>query len=257
MKLKCKHCGLESNADFCCIGCSTAYQLIKGLGLQAYYLETDGLTPSVSDKKLSDFEAYDHPSFLQSHSRIVDGIRKAKFYLQGIHCSSCVWLLEKLPRFTSLCLSARVHYSTCQIELEWTDGSSHLSKILKTLTKIGYTPYPFRQGEDFNKVFKEDWIRLGVSGASALASMHIGLLFVAAFGSSMLARHAQILGIFCAIVSAPAIFYGGIPFYRSAFHSLRIRRLHPDLLVSLAALIGYFYGLYRVLRERSNLTSML
>lgn len=241
----CVHCGQLSGQDsFCCAGCRTAYHLIQSSGLQGFYSQAQIRAP-VSSIGSNQFEAFDHPEFLERETKLQDGIRSGRFHVNGLQCAACLWLIEKLPKISPHCLRAEVSFSDQSLFLDWKDGEHHLSQILSQLATLGYEAQPYRISKTKTDQNRTDWIRLGISGASAAASMHIGLLFYAAHKNPMQNQDAQVLGLFSALTSLPALFLGGLPFFRTAWASFRLRVLHPDILVASALILGFVVSVYR------------
>ena len=101
---KCFHCGDVCGSrsidfeekNFCCSGCKSIYEILKQSDLTGYYdLEQfPGLRNAVDDHK---FVYLDSPQIL---NKLVDyssnDLQKVRFLVPGIHCSSCIWLLENL-----------------------------------------------------------------------------------------------------------------------------------------------------------------
>lgn len=245
----CKHCGQFSSGEFCCVGCQVAFELIQGAGLENFYKSGYPLKPLAQNQNLA-FEVFDHPQFLKDKTELHQNIRQGQFEIEGLQCPACVWLIEKLPKLNPLCVRAEVNLSNQSLFLFWNEGPQNLSKIVRTLAHLGYRLKPLSHDRRATLLARSDWIRLGITGASAAGSMHIGLLFLAAHQSTMEVHDARSLGLLCALVSVPAIFYGGLTFFRSAYHALKLRLLHPDILVALALLIGFFSSLRASIQGR-------
>ncbi len=247
---KCKHCDLESpRGDFCCLGCEVAFQMIHESGLQDFYRHRSlDLKPVGISSNSEEYLAFDHQEFLDRETQLLDGFRVGTFCLEGLTCAACVWLLERLPQIENKCVESRIHFGQKTIRLKWQDGPQALSSIAIGLSRMGYRLLP-RQNRR-SEISRISWIRLGITGACAAATMHIGLLFLAAHQSQMSQHDARFLGAISAIVALPAVLFGGFPFFKSSWMALKWRRLHPDQLVSLSILIGFFYSLWMTLNGR-------
>ena len=100
----CSHCGLpvppgfldaNTTEQFCCAGCHTAFGILHAHGLDQYYRFAQRRETPVhaSGRK---YEEFDHPSFAQLYVTTTrDGLSRTELYLEGVHCSSCVWLVER------------------------------------------------------------------------------------------------------------------------------------------------------------------
>ena len=114
--IACSHCKLPvppglvepgASTQFCCTGCRTAFEIIHSCGLDRYYelrerLETESeRTPARGTS--AKFAEFDDPSFRSLYCRPVQQsggaqVLVTELFLEGVHCSACVWLVERLPR---------------------------------------------------------------------------------------------------------------------------------------------------------------
>ena len=102
----CYHCGdlcssktiMHDGKAFCCNGCRMVYELLSENELYTYYdlQSSPGInltTPMFKDK----FAYLDDESVAGQLLEFNDGgVSKVTFFIPSIHCSSCIWLLEKL-----------------------------------------------------------------------------------------------------------------------------------------------------------------
>src|SRR3954464_15457219 len=93
---ECLHCRLPlargERGSFCCRGCEEVHRLLADGGLSRYYDLGGGeghpIAPASSDHKWLEPIA----ERLASSS----GLSRIVLDVQGLHCSACVWLLEKI-----------------------------------------------------------------------------------------------------------------------------------------------------------------
>ncbi|MCA8988348.1 MAG: heavy metal translocating P-type ATPase metal-binding domain-containing protein, partial [Planctomycetaceae bacterium] len=179
----CIHCGLtvpetrKSSArqkSFCCNGCEVAYAILH---------EDDELIESWQARPASewelDFHEFDHPSFQEVHSReLAENLRETQLQLSGIYCFSCLFAIEKLPRFLSGVREARVNMASSRVTLIWDPELISLSSIAHTLHRMGYRPFPLndqQQEIQERNENRQELIRLAVAGACAGNAMLLAL----------------------------------------------------------------------------------
>ncbi len=114
----CTHCDEEIvipiyNAEdkclknpFCCQGCLTVFNVIHQKGLNDYYDIKNNSTVykrrAPVELKSEKFAYLDNEDFIKEYSyRNDEKLHTMEFYLEGIHCLACLWLVEKLPEFLS------------------------------------------------------------------------------------------------------------------------------------------------------------
>src|SRR6516164_8409645 len=102
----CYHCGTACIGDaiaiedksFCCEGCKLVYEILNSNGLCDYYKIQSH--PGLSQIKAvrNDKYAYlDNEDIAKQLYHFTDGDHTiVTFYIPGVHCSSCMWLLEHL-----------------------------------------------------------------------------------------------------------------------------------------------------------------
>lgn len=111
------------------------------------------------------------------------------------------------------------------------------------MSRLGYQISPLDEVSIEKKHFKRELLRFAVSGAFALAVMHLGLYFLGSWKSGMKTEDAQILGLVSMLLSVPVMTYGAAPFFRNAWAGIRFyQRLHTDILVCVALLIGFGFS---------------
>jgi len=104
IKTHCYHCGdicsteiiRNDDKDFCCNGCSQVYHILNHHQLGNYYKLNShpGESKKIVDKKfdyLNDPEIAAKLISFKDQNKII-----VSFYIPAIHCSSCIWLLERL-----------------------------------------------------------------------------------------------------------------------------------------------------------------
>jgi Cu+-exporting ATPase len=122
----CHHCGDECDDSieeqghyYCCYGCRAVHELLTNADLSNHYATTSQTNHSLAqiraEKKFAFLDNEDIVTQLLSFEN--DGIAVVKFHLPGIHCSSCIYLLEHLPKLEPGILRSEVHFTRHQITI--------------------------------------------------------------------------------------------------------------------------------------------
>ena len=116
----CTHCGLAvppalvvqgDGPQFCCAGCSAVYEILHSNGLSQYYQFRDRREAAVRSSGRS-YEEFDHPAFAELYVQPAEeGRLRTELYLEGVHCASCVWLVERVPLAAARRRARRARYS--------------------------------------------------------------------------------------------------------------------------------------------------
>ena len=180
----CAHCGLDvpeglvphdASRAFCCGGCATAWEVLHASGLDHYYALSRRREARVETSGRS-FEEFDHEAFAERYVRTrPDGLAEADLYLEGVHCPSCVWLVERVPTAVTGMAAAELDLTRGRVRVAWDPAQVQLSTVARFLDTLGYRPHPFRGGRADAQRRREDramLVRIGVAGA--LAANKIG-----------------------------------------------------------------------------------
>jgi len=252
--VRCTHCGLpvpagrvddHAPAQFCCDGCHTAYDVIHDSGLAAYYHFAERRQAAVRASGDS-FEAFDHPAFHELYVRArPDGLAETRLLLEGIHCSSCVWLIERVPRVVPGLARAELEVTRGLVRLAWDPAATQLSQVARFLDTIGYRPHPFRGGRADAIRHAEDramLARIGVAGAIAGNVMMVAAAIYSGWFGHMERADERYFRWISLVLTTPAILFPGRVFFRGAWAALRTRTLHMDVPIALALAIGFVRG---------------
>jgi Cu2+-exporting ATPase len=250
----CTHCGLpvpiglldpSAARQFCCTGCHTAFEILNEHGLDRYYAFSERRNEAVRTSGRG-FDEFDHPTFRELYIRALPGgLSEVELYLEGVHCASCVWLVERVPLIVTGVLSAELDVRRSLARVVW-DSSVPLSRIARALDTLGYAPHPFRGVERAAMRRKEDramLVRIGVAGAVAANVMLAALALYSGTGSSGIEpQYERFFRWVSLAVVTPSMLWPGRVFFAGAWSAIRTRSLHMDLPIALGLAAGYVRG---------------
>ena len=253
----CAHCGDVVSTGphvapaFCCPGCAAAYEVVQGLGLDAYYRQRNldenarRLKPDALEDQ-SDVSAFVQPEG--------DGWR-LHLMVEGLHCPACVWLIESVLAKEPEVSEARVNLSTKRLSLAWRGQAARARRLVGAVTKLGYRLVPFdpallRQAEQ-----TEDRTLLRALAVAGFAAANVMLLSVAVWAGAfqdMGPATRDLLHWISALIALPAIVFAGRPFFSSALAGLKSRRLNMDVPISLAVTAAAGMSLYETMQSGAH-----
>jgi len=259
----CRHCQTpltteQKSSGFCCSGCKCAHELINELGLSYYYElaeTTDGVLANGKKLPLS-FPHFDEAAFHRTYVEQKNDLSLITFHSQSLHCSACVWLLEKLPEIIPGVQELRVDLSRQLIRVLFRPERVSLSTIALTLSRLGYSPYPVALDPSLRKHETQDVTFILQLGVAAFCSMNVMLLFIGRYQgifSGMEAEYQRFFAWISFLISIPAVAFSAMPFYRTSWSALRMRRLHIDLPITIAILGGFFASALNTLLGRAEI----
>lgn len=238
----------DPSTAFCCQGCLTVYQVLQHKGLGEYYdIKRGGAflkRRSPVQLQSTQFEYLDDPAFLDSYTHTNhSGEREALFFLEGIHCLACLWLIEQLPEFCADVVRAKLDLEQSVLRVRL-DPEGKLSRVALELSRLGYRPHPLKanQSTEKLKVREERWqlLRIGIAAAGA---SNIMLYAVSIYGGAS-GTYAEVFNLFTVLFALPVLTFSAWPFYRSALLAIRNRTMSIDVPISLALLCGGAMGVY-------------
>ncbi len=252
----CDHCALpippgtlvtekinDAEHQFCCHGCAGAYRIITGAGLNDFYDRRDwqesGVPAGVFELDFSD-------AYLAQYLEPCEGGVEISLLLDGIHCATCIWLIEHLLSREAGIISARVNYSNHRARIRFEPEKITPARLCTTLKNIGYLPRPFSLDAAQAAQVRERrtlLLRFGTAAFLSMQLMGFSLALYAGYFKGMDQQSRQLMQYLSALVTTPVVFYSGYPFLAGAWRGLRHRAPGMDLLISLGVLAAYCYSL--------------
>ena len=145
----CSHCGQECHAmgtktagkTFCCAGCRQVYHLIHQCELGDYYKLHEGSAHKSQLPSQKEFEYLRDPEIRRRFIDFENNIHyRASLHIPNIHCTACVYLLERLQRFIPEIMEARVDYLRKELQVKVSKPGADLPELARLLVQIGYPP---------------------------------------------------------------------------------------------------------------------
>ncbi|MDG0816018.1 heavy metal translocating P-type ATPase [Bdellovibrio svalbardensis] len=232
-KQNCQYCGaLTEGATYCCTACEildqkTHSSLARPIENPYSYLDQNDFRNLYRQPQGTDY------NFL--------------FFAEGLHCSSCVHLLEKLPQFCEGVSNARVNFgqSTVAINL---DDSASLGNVALAIQELGYKPSLLSPQDDLQEKYKLEnrrfLMRIAVAGFCAGNTM----LFVIPVYAGLAGSFAVTFNWISFLLFLPILLYSAVPFYQGAWNSLKYKIANVDLPITIALLTGFSFSTYNLIR---------
>jgi len=239
---------------FCCTGCKTVFEILKDNDACEYYKieETPGIK-NISTEIGNSFAYLDNDDIKSDLLEFTEsGISKVRFFIPSIHCSSCIWLLENLNRFSDGIIQTQVNFVKKQINITFRDEKTSLRELVELLSSISYTPQITL--DDLKKESKAHsdrkiYYKLGVAG---FCFGNIMLLSFPEYLSSNLELESSYRFTFAwinLILSLPVVFYAATDYFNSAIKGLRKKLINIDFPISLGILALFVRSVWEITGE--------
>ncbi len=243
----------ERTLYFCCNGCQGVYHLLNKEGLGSFYDKLGDTTLQPAAQKHDDLERFDLEGFKNKYIKVhEDGLYEIHLIIEGIHCSACVWLNEKVLHKTPGILEASINYTNNKAKVLFDLEEIKLSKIIETIRSIGYNAYPYDpalQEERAVSTRKNYYMRILVAVFGMMNIMWLAIAHYAGYFSGIEQRFKDILNVAEFILATPVLFYSGWIFFRGAYYGWKNRIVNMDTLVATGALSAYLYSIYAMVTK--------
>ncbi|QLY24068.1 cation-translocating P-type ATPase [Bdellovibrio sp. KM01] len=235
--LTCKYCQSPSNgAEYCCEAC-------KVLDTQVGPLKLDQENP---------FAHLDQPQFKALYKQDERKDYDYLIFAEGMHCSSCVHLLEKLPEFCPGILEARANFGQSTIAVKLSETGS-LAKAVQSIAELGYEPKILSPEDNLQEKYKEEnrtfLKRIAVAGFCAGNIMLFTIPIYAGLESSW----AYVFNGISLALFLPILCYSAVPFYQGTLNALKFRMMNVDLPITIAMLSGFIFSTWNFFHKRDGI----
>jgi len=257
----CYHCGDECVTEkiaidekvFCCNGCKAVYEILAQSELCNYYDLENKPGISMKVRRETRFDYLDNEEVKGRLLDYQDGtISKVQFYLPQIHCSACLWLLENLYKLNHNIQLSRVNFLKKEVYLTYAHESLSLKQLVELLAAIGYEP----------KITLDQLDEVKRKPISRRLMYQVGLAGFA-FGNIMLMSLPEYFGLDLAsyesfsrwfawlniALATPVAFYSGQDYFRSAWVSLKQKRLNIDVPIAFGVLVLFLRSFYEIVSK--------
>ena len=213
--LHCKSVLPGGGGRFCCAGCKAVYSILAERGWMDYYqikrMDSPAPTPVIPGKARFDF--LDTSSYRKTHVIQSDAGLETTWYLRGLHCAACLWLVEKVVRNTPKITDMELRLGDGRLLLRFEPGC-HLRGLAETLHRMGYTA-----GLSMGAVSERrpELLNLGLAGALAANLM---LMSLPHYGGLQSGPHASLFGWIAMFLAATLLVFPGRIFFLRAWASL-------------------------------------
>ena len=268
-KKRCDHCHLEYERSFliedksmqsphyfCCKGCQGVFHLLRSEGLDTFYDRVGEVTLTPPKESYDDVARFDLEGFVTKYVKEnKEGLSEISLIIEGIHCSACVWLNEKVLSRKEGIVEASINYSNHKAKIVWDNTLIKLSDIIATIRSIGYNAYPYDpslQEERANAQRREYYSKLLVGIFTTMNVMWIAIAQYSGYFTGMQSNIKSILNFAEFVLATPTLFYTGSVYFKGAYYGLKNRYINMDVLVATGASLTYVFSVYAMFSKSAE-----
>ncbi len=182
--------------------------------------------------------------FVQPES---DGGHTLNLLVDGMHCPSCVSIIEGALKKQAAVTQARLNLSTRRLRVSWKGNAALGDTWVALINSMGYHAAPFDPETSDNVEKQEEKFLLRCLAVAGFASGNLMLFSVPLWSSDPMEMGEGTRTFFHwvqAAIAIPAIAYCGLPFYRSAWKALKEYRTNMDVPISVAVILATLMSLF-------------
>jgi len=257
---QCYHCGENCDTEdivvqekhFCCDGCKMVYQLLSENNLEAYYqLET---RPGNAVRGAQSKVQYAYLDLPEVQETLLDfreeGCAKITITIPCIHCSSCVYLLEHLPRINASIGHVLVDFVRREAAIIFDDKSLSLRGLVELLAKIGYTPdLSSKSSSKGRSINRSLYFKIGLAGFCFGNIMLLSFPEYFIVSKDDLVEYKSFFGLLNFLLALPVFFYCAQDYLKSAVASLQQKMIGIDVPISLGIIALFGRSSYEIFSQ--------
>jgi len=259
----CFHCGLpvddrnrvintieDKPHAFCCHGCSSVCEMIYESGLQGFYQRTpDGQLLSPPPEPPQETRLYDIDEIQSEFVQDLGSSRDMHLIVEGIHCSACVWLIERSLAKLPGILDVKVNLANKRLFVRWDNTQIKISTIIEHLGNIGYAATPFNPETAEGTIQKQNRALLLRMAFAAFSMMNLMWISIALYSGADAGEFKQLFYWVGFFLATPTLLYSGWPFLKGAYTGLRHLNLTMDVPIAIGAVTTYAYSVFVTLSQ--------
>jgi Cu2+-exporting ATPase len=224
--------------------------MIHSLGLQKYYQKREWSEEAMQAAGLTTTEEVFPAEAYTTENE--PGSCRLEVRLEGIHCPSCIWLIESALNAQPGVKAARVNFTTRKLTLLWQGAKGESTRLISLVQRLGYRPLPYDSNGANNALNREARFLLWCLAIAGFSSGNLMLLSVSLWTTSqelMGVATRDFLNWVSALITLPTLYYAGRPFFRSAWSALRTGRTNMDVPVSVGVILATVMSLWETFRH--------
>jgi len=161
--------------------------------------------------------------------------------VQGARCAGCMAKIEAAVQAMPQVASARLNLTSRKLSVAFRGARADAGPVLETLERLGYPAVPYDPGQAkaaHDQEGRKLILAMAVAAFGAMNAMMFSVpLWAGLFGQELGPATRTLMMWLSGIVGAPCAIYAGMPFFRSAWRSLRAGRANMDVPISVGVIL--------------------
>ncbi|WP_165088716.1 heavy metal translocating P-type ATPase [Neisseria yangbaofengii] len=172
--------------------------------------------------------------------------QKVRFQIKGMTCQACASRIEKVLNKKDFIESAGVNFASEEAQVVFDDSRSSIAGIIRIIEKTGFDAK--EKTDALTKAGSDEPVHIGWRLWLLLA---INVPFLIGMAGMMVGRHDWMLPVMWQFALAGIVqLWLAIPFYKSAWASIKGGLANMDVLVTIGTVSIYLYSVYMMFHHR-------
>ncbi|HZZ87720.1 MAG TPA: heavy metal translocating P-type ATPase, partial [Caulobacteraceae bacterium] len=169
------------------------------------------------------------------------GHGQLELLVRGARCAGCLSKVERAANAVAGVETARLNLTTGKLTVQFAGRKGDPAAVIRAVEAAGYAATPFdpeaaRSAQDAEG--RRLTLALAVAGFGAGNVMMFSVpIWAGVFGQELTPVTRTLMYWFSALVATPCALYAGIPFFQSAWRSLRRGKANMDLPITIGVLL--------------------
>jgi heavy metal translocating P-type ATPase len=237
---------------FCCAGCRQVFVLLSESGLfNGDYKNSDLYQTSL---RLGIIGQPDDDLANELSQSDLAGTQELVLRVDGMWCSSCSWLIEKVVRLEPGIVHSRVIYASDTAKVYYRPEQIGPERIASVIEKLGYKTTSRETDSDaFAADRRSLLIRMGVALFLMMNAMFFSYTMYIGYFQELAPEIRSLVPYILFGLSTPAVFWCGSSIHRKGIRSLLAKAPTMEALFSIGIMSAYSYSIYSAFHGQIHL----
>ncbi len=181
-----------------------------------------------------------------------EGQQRLELMVTGARCAGCMNKIEKGVATLPSVSRARFNLSTGKLLVLFEGPEADPARVVRALEDLGYPARlydPSLIEKDHDREGRRLTLALGVAGFGVLNVMMFTVpAWAGLFGQELQPATRTVMYWFAALIATPCTLYAGMPFFTSAWSSLRRGKANMDVPITIGVLLTLAISYYETVR---------
>lgn len=257
--LSCVHCGDDcgkypitwDEKNFCCDGCKSVYEILNKHRLYDYYKIENSPGIKITTKDYHNKFAYlDIDEIRDKLFDFAEGNKKkATLFIPAIHCSSCIWLLENLPKLHGGISHSIVNFIKKEVTITFDSDKISLRQLVELLASIHYIPHISLESVEKKKNEtgnKQLLYKIGIAGFAFGNAMLFSFPEYVPGSETIDFSYKYFFGFLNLFLAIPVFFYCGNDYLISAYKNIKKKIINIDFPIAIGLVAIFTESCYEI-----------